>query len=33
LEKFADLYASHANDVCQLLAAECGRTVGHHSFL
>jgi acyl-CoA reductase-like NAD-dependent aldehyde dehydrogenase len=29
LEKFADLYSSHANDFCQLLAVECGRTVGH----
>lgn len=28
LEKFADLYSSHASDFCQLLAAECGRTVG-----
>ncbi|KAH6949222.1 Aldehyde/histidinol dehydrogenase [Fusarium avenaceum] len=27
LEKFADLYSSHASDFCQLLAAECGRTV------
>ncbi|WZH45853.1 Aldehyde/histidinol dehydrogenase [Fusarium acuminatum] len=27
LEKFADLYSSHANDFCQFLAAECGRTV------
>jgi acyl-CoA reductase-like NAD-dependent aldehyde dehydrogenase len=29
LEKFADLYSSHANDFCQLLAVECGRTVRH----
>jgi acyl-CoA reductase-like NAD-dependent aldehyde dehydrogenase len=29
LEKLADLYSSHANDFCQLLATECGRTVGY----
>ncbi|KAF4967212.1 hypothetical protein FSARC_5191 [Fusarium sarcochroum] len=27
LEKFADLYLSHANEFCQLIATECGRTV------
>ncbi|KAG5798394.1 hypothetical protein H9Q69_002542 [Fusarium xylarioides] len=28
LEKFADLYLAHANEFCQLIAAECGRTAG-----
>lgn len=27
LEKFADLYLAHANEFCQLIATECGRTV------
>ncbi|RGP73968.1 fusarin c cluster-oxidoreductase [Fusarium sporotrichioides] len=27
LERFADLYISHASDFCQLLAQECGRSV------
>lgn len=27
LETFADLYLAHATEFCQLLAAECGRTV------
>ncbi|KAF4417942.1 fusarin C cluster-oxidoreductase [Fusarium acutatum] len=26
LEKFADLYLAHANEFCQLIATECGRT-------
>ncbi|KAG5762853.1 hypothetical protein H9Q72_009027 [Fusarium xylarioides] len=29
LEKFADLYLAHANEFCQLIAAECGRTAGN----
>ena len=27
LERFADLYLSHASNFCQLLATECGRSV------
>lgn len=27
LKSFADIYLSHADEFCQLLAAECGRTV------
>ncbi|KAK6708409.1 putative aldehyde dehydrogenase fus7 [Fusarium graminearum] len=27
LDRFADLYLSHANDFCQLLTKECGRSV------
>jgi acyl-CoA reductase-like NAD-dependent aldehyde dehydrogenase len=27
LERFADLYLSHASGFCQLLATECGRSV------
>ncbi|RBR15964.1 hypothetical protein FVER53590_11080 [Fusarium verticillioides] len=29
LEKFADLYLAHANEFCQLIATECGRTAGN----
>ncbi|KAF5579763.1 fusarin C cluster-oxidoreductase [Fusarium pseudocircinatum] len=29
LEKFADLYLAYANEFCQLIATECGRTVGN----
>ncbi|KAF5645909.1 fusarin C cluster-oxidoreductase [Fusarium tjaetaba] len=29
LEKFADLYLARANEFCQLIATECGRTAGN----
>ncbi|QPC73143.1 hypothetical protein HYE68_003895 [Fusarium pseudograminearum] len=32
LERFADLYLSHANDFCQLLVRECGRSVEKAAF-
>lgn len=31
LDRFADLYLSHASDFCQLLTKECGRSVSNRS--